>query len=236
MVIHWMRNEALHATTVVKLTDEWKVDRQSQDVVYVQMDHSRMQSFVSQNSQTGERSLVGNFQERFFDRFPDDRERMIRGGEWERQFRQDEQTMVDMGIPALDALERTNRSGTLASDGGAVHIFEPVAPNITFGSGSSELELTPLGKSELKSLRDKMVLLPDQNITIEGHTDNVGSNAANLSLSQRRADAAKDYVVGLGGVDAGRIATRGYGESRPKADNSTPEGRQQNRRIEITPR
>lgn len=70
-------------------------------------------------------------------------------------------------------------------------------------------------------------------IEISGHTDNVGNKKDNKRLSQQRADAVRDYLVAKG-IDASRIRTVGHGDERPIASNDTPEGRQQNRRIEAT--
>lgn len=70
-------------------------------------------------------------------------------------------------------------------------------------------------------------------LKIEGHTDNVGTDAHNLDLSKRRAASAKKYLVDKGAV-AGMIETEGYGESKPIADNKTAEGRQKNRRVAFT--
>jgi OOP family OmpA-OmpF porin len=69
-------------------------------------------------------------------------------------------------------------------------------------------------------------------VLIEGHTDSVGSDAYNLSLSQRRADAVKSYLVSKG-IAASRIESRGMGESKPVASNETAMGRAENRRVEI---
>ncbi|MGD9599432.1 MAG: OmpA family protein [Steroidobacteraceae bacterium] len=66
--------------------------------------------------------------------------------------------------------------------------------------------------------------------TIEGHTDSNGSDAYNLRLSQRRADAVRQYMIDKG-ITASRLAAVGVGESRPRADNATPEGRAENRRV-----
>lgn len=71
------------------------------------------------------------------------------------------------------------------------------------------------------------------NITIAGHTDSVGSEVLNQRLSERRAQAVVDYLI-EGGVAAGQMSARGFGESNPIGDNSTSEGRAQNRRIEFT--
>jgi outer membrane protein OmpA-like peptidoglycan-associated protein len=73
---------------------------------------------------------------------------------------------------------------------------------------------------------------PERSVRIEGHTDSAGSAAANQSLSERRAQAVRAALV-TRGLEAERIATLGYGEARPIAGNDTPNGRQQNRRVEI---
>ena len=69
-------------------------------------------------------------------------------------------------------------------------------------------------------------------VEIGGHTDDRGLAAQNLDLSQRRADAVKDYLVKQG-VESGRLETHGYGQERPIASNATAEGREQNRRVEF---
>lgn len=80
---------------------------------------------------------------------------------------------------------------------------------------------------------------PGAPVRIEGHTDAKGNEAYNLDLSRRRAEAVESWLVHEGGVDAGRIETRGLGESRPVAPNATPDGRddpagrQKNRRVEV---
>lgn len=70
-------------------------------------------------------------------------------------------------------------------------------------------------------------------LLIEGHTDSDGDDAYNLDLSRRRAASVKTVLVEAFGVDAGRLATEGFGETKPAADNATPEGKQQNRRVEL---
>ena len=72
-----------------------------------------------------------------------------------------------------------------------------------------------------------------ESVSIVGHTDSSGTDAYNQNLSERRAAAVKDYLASQG-VDAGVMSTSGMGESQPVADNSTKEGRAQNRRVEIT--
>ena len=65
-----------------------------------------------------------------------------------------------------------------------------------------------------------------------GHTDSVGSEAFNQTLSEQRAATVANYLTGRG-VQSARLATKGYGESQPKASNTTEEGRAENRRVEI---
>ncbi len=68
-------------------------------------------------------------------------------------------------------------------------------------------------------------------VTIEGHTDNTGNADHNLDLSGRRAESVRNFLVS-NGTDGARIASQGYGQTRPIADNRTAEGKQKNRRVE----
>jgi len=106
-----------------------------------------------------------------------------------------------------------------------------VLENVFFDSGKSTLK-----SSSFKSLNSLAELLKTKKtliIEIGGHTDNVGKPEANLTLSKRRADAVKNYLVRKG-VNAQQIKTKGYGDTVPVADNSSSQGRQQNRRTQIT--
>jgi len=73
---------------------------------------------------------------------------------------------------------------------------------------------------------------PDRNLLIEGHTDSIGSDEFNQALSQKRADAVKEALVGKG-IVPDRIVTKGYGKKFPVAGNDTESGRQMNRRVEV---
>ena len=86
--------------------------------------------------------------------------------------------------------------------------------------------------NEIKNLADFMNKYPTTAVEIGGHTDNVGKDAMNVGFSLRRADLVKKYLVDKFVIDASRISVKGYGYSKPVADNSTASGRQQNRRIE----
>lgn len=86
--------------------------------------------------------------------------------------------------------------------------------------------------AELAGFADILKKHPDLKVVIEGYTDNTGPMAFNKTLSQKRADAVKDYLVKKLGVDAARLKAVGYGPEKPIADNKTAQGRQKNRRVE----
>jgi outer membrane protein OmpA-like peptidoglycan-associated protein len=69
-------------------------------------------------------------------------------------------------------------------------------------------------------------------MTIEGHTDNVGVKETNMKLSQQRAEAVRSWLAAHG-IDAGRLAAKGFGDSKPVADNSSDDGRAKNRRVAL---
>jgi outer membrane protein OmpA-like peptidoglycan-associated protein len=102
--------------------------------------------------------------------------------------------------------------------------------DILFDFNSASLR--PESRATLRDLAANFQRYPDEEIGVEGHTDNVGDDAYNQRLSEQRAYSVKDYLVGEG-VPSSRVTATGYGESRPKESNNTPEGRQLNRRVEI---
>jgi outer membrane protein OmpA-like peptidoglycan-associated protein len=73
---------------------------------------------------------------------------------------------------------------------------------------------------------------PNSKMVVEGHTDSQGQPSFNQDLSQKRADAVRTYLVSRG-ISSDRITAQGYGLARPIADNASPEGRANNRRVEI---
>jgi len=92
--------------------------------------------------------------------------------------------------------------------------------------------IRPEYADEVAQVGNFMKKYPTTTAVIEGHTDNVGAADYNMDLSTRRAEAVVTYLVENYGIDRSRLAARGYGMSRPIADNSTDEGRQLNRRME----
>src|ERR1700741_800198 len=106
---------------------------------------------------------------------------------------------------------------------------------VTFPSGIlfpfNSTEILPAGKQNLQSLANSLEKYPNSDVLIVGHTDSVGTDAYNLDLSQRRAQAASAYLQSLG-VPASRLHAVGKGESEPIQPNDTDAGRAQNRRVE----
>jgi outer membrane protein OmpA-like peptidoglycan-associated protein len=102
--------------------------------------------------------------------------------------------------------------------------------DVLFETGKADLR--PGALQNLYPLVTFLQKYPERRVLIEGHTDNVGADAYNLDLSQRRADAVRDFLL-QNGVKAAQLATRGYGKASPVASNATAEGRQRNRRVEL---
>jgi outer membrane protein OmpA-like peptidoglycan-associated protein len=102
---------------------------------------------------------------------------------------------------------------------------------LTFASGSSVVD--PAYRPVLQKAKDAVDVFPRSRIVIEGHTDSYGSDEANLALSRARAESVGAYLTTEFGVAAHRISATGYGETRPIANNETPQGRARNRRIDL---
>ncbi len=102
--------------------------------------------------------------------------------------------------------------------------------NVTFGVDSSNID--PQFRTTLDSVASTLSQYEKTYIDVLGHTDSTGSDTYNQGLSERRASSVAGYLESRG-VQSARVATRGYGESQPKASNATEEGRAENRRVEI---
>jgi len=99
-----------------------------------------------------------------------------------------------------------------------------------------ELDKSDIRESEIAELQKAVRFIrkyPGAKIRLEGHTDSIATEEYNQRLSERRADAVRDYLVKEGACAAANTTTVGYGESRPVASNDTEEGRAQNRRVEV---
>jgi outer membrane protein OmpA-like peptidoglycan-associated protein len=99
-----------------------------------------------------------------------------------------------------------------------------------------EFNKSDIMESDIAELQKAVTFIrkyPGAKVRLEGHTDSIGTDEYNKGLSERRAEAVKDYLVKEGATRASKISTVGYGESRPVASNDTEEGRAQNRRVEV---
>jgi OmpA-OmpF porin, OOP family len=105
-----------------------------------------------------------------------------------------------------------------------------VLEDCNFETGKADLR--PESFTVLDELVAYMVRKEDERIEIGGHTDNVGTAKSNLVLSQNRANSVRNYLISKG-IDETRVTSRGYGFSVPVAENTTAEGRAQNRRTEV---
>jgi len=102
---------------------------------------------------------------------------------------------------------------------------------VLFDTGKAVLK--PEARQTLHEAADRVKKFADASVMVSGHTDNVGNEASNQALSDKRAAAVKDYFVSQEGVPAAGLAVKGYGKSQPVADNTTEEGRARNRRVDV---
>jgi len=129
---------------------------------------------------------------------------------------------------------------TVATAVPAVIVPEPEAPKpvvtvventrVNFAFAADDLSVSAV--QALVELAAQLKQNTSVSLAIEGHADNIDTQAFNQALSERRAEAVKAWLIS-NGIDAGRLSTQGFGEDRPIASNATPEGRAQNRRVDI---
>jgi outer membrane protein OmpA-like peptidoglycan-associated protein len=130
----------------------------------------------------------------------------------------------DLAQEASDALSQLDAE---ERDGNTV-VTLPEQVLFAFG----EHDLLPDASATLDRLAEAVAYLEDAPVQVNGHTDGVGSDASNQTLSEQRAQAVTDHLIEAG-VDTERITTQGLGESEPVASNDTDDGRAQNRRVEV---
>jgi outer membrane protein OmpA-like peptidoglycan-associated protein len=134
-----------------------------------------------------------------------------------------------MDRPERELRERTAGSGVEVTRAGDELILN-MPSGVTFAF--DRFDIQPQFRPTLDQVADVLADYPSTYIDIYGHTDSVGSDTYNMTLSQNRARSVANYLAGHG-VAAARMATQGFGESQPLADNATEEGRAANRRVEI---
>ena len=134
----------------------------------------------------------------------------------------------------MDAQERKLRERTAGTGIDVVRqgddLLLRMPSNVTFASNQAIIQ--PQFRPTLDNVAQVLSEYPKTYVDVMGHTDSDGSEAYNQSLSESRANSVADYLSGHG-VSSARLATRGYGEMQPIASNETPEGKAQNRRVEI---
>jgi outer membrane protein OmpA-like peptidoglycan-associated protein len=150
-------------------------------------------------------------------------------GRTREQLATEQQRRIDADRRAKEAADNLARIASVKQ--------EPRGMVITLSGGvlfaTNKAELLPTAQVKLQEVGKALTQQDkDARIVVEGHTDAQGADDMNLALSQRRADAVKTYLVSQG-IAADRITAVGIGEVRPIADNKSPEGRANNRRVEI---
>lgn len=126
-------------------------------------------------------------------------------------------------LPTVEDLEVKKVEEGLRVSFSSQFLFAP--GQALLGSGSNKI---------LDQLVELLSAYPSNPVLMEGHTDGTGNSDFNLRLSQRRAEAIRDYLIKKGGYEASRFRVVGYGATRPIADNATKAGRARNRRVEVT--
>jgi len=133
-------------------------------------------------------------------------------------------------IKALEDQIKKLNERLLKTSGAGDQIME-IAKTVYFVTNSAEI--TKYSERKLDELIDIMKKYPTIRLNVEGHTDNVGSDDYNQRLSESRVASVRKYLTDRG-ISTERLTTKAFGESRPVSTSDTPEGRQKNRRVEIT--
>jgi len=128
------------------------------------------------------------------------------------------------------AAESTARVAVTAPAKAPAKLCSPTVIDIKFDTGKADIK--PQYHDELRKLADFLKEFPQAKGVIEGYTDNVGAKEMNMKLSQRRADSVRNYLIKHLGIAPERLGAKGFGPTKPVADNKTAAGKQQNRRIE----
>lgn len=134
-------------------------------------------------------------------------------------------------IDARDLCPNTPKNSDIDNDGCPLTELEYFSFNFDVQFSTGSYKLKPEFHSQLKDLAIFLQKTPETLILIEGHTDNVGAESFNITLSKKRAEAIADALIAVFNIAPNRIKTFGYGQERPIASNETEEGRKSNRRV-----
>lgn len=138
---------------------------------------------------------------------------------------------TDLSVPQEETSSEQIQEETVSEKPVEMESGTTLFPSIYFDIDSTEIK--PQFKARLREIAAAIQEHPSQEVIIEGHTDSTFTREYNLGLSLRRAQAVAGWLI-ENGVDGRRLKTRGYGESRPIADNNTEKGRALNRRVETS--
>lgn len=136
------------------------------------------------------------------------------------------------GVPdSRDACPDTPRNYAVDSRGCPIPVEEVARIELDVKFDFDRSEVRPQYFPDIQEVAEFMSQYPDVIVELEGHTDSMGTDQYNQGLSQRRAEAVRQVLIGRYDVQASRVSATGYGESRPVASNETAAGREQNRRV-----
>lgn len=142
--------------------------------------------------------------------------------EAERKARQEAEKKLGAALASLDKIAQVKEESR--------GVVITLSGSVLFATGKSEL--LPIAQTRLDEVAKAVKDQGYKQIVVEGHTDSVGSAQNNYDLSRRRAESVRSYLVSRG-IDSNKIEAKGIGKDRPVADNGTPEGRANNRRVEL---
>jgi outer membrane protein OmpA-like peptidoglycan-associated protein len=134
------------------------------------------------------------------------------------------------GVLAAEKLAAEQKARLEAENRAAENVVITLSGSVLFASDKSEI--LPAAQYQLNEVTDALMENKERKLTVEGHTDSQGSSSYNQSLSLRRAEAVRSYIISRG-YPSNLIQAQGIGKDRPIADNGNAEGRANNRRVEI---
>jgi OOP family OmpA-OmpF porin len=136
------------------------------------------------------------------------------------------------GVPdSRDKCSNTPKGIKVDSNGCPIPLLEKISVTLIIEFDYDKADVKPIYHKDIEKVANILQAYPEKDMELEGHTDNIGSDAYNEKLSKQRAESVKNYLVQKFGINASRISTVGYGESMPVATNDTEKGRQKNRRV-----
>ncbi len=141
-------------------------------------------------------------------------------------------TLKNLGKETGKSLKQTTKDTALGAITKKLKKVQNEKGPIKFKTGKSEVD--PACDRTMTAIAAIMSDYPGFHVQVDGHTDNVGNPDANRKLSQDRAEAVVNYLVSKKGVDAKRLSAKGFGDTKPIADNKTKKGQAKNRRVDFT--